>query len=215
MLVSGSAMAQGIYTCVDAKGRKITSDRPIAECMDRTQQEVSPTSGAVRRIIQPSLTAAERAAAEEKEKLAVEARAQAAEEKRRDRTLLQRYPNRQAHDKERALALVQADEAIKAAAKRTQELVEQKKSINADMEFYRNDPSRAPAALRRRVEDNESNIALQKRLVADQESEKKRINARFDEEAGKMRPLWASGGAAVGASASAAEPVPPRATAKN
>ncbi len=212
MLVSGSAMAQGIYTCVDAKGRKITSDRPIAECMDRTQQEVSPTSGAVRRIIQPSLTSAERAAAEEKEKLAVEARAQAAEEKRRDRTLLQRYPNRQAHDKERALALVQADEAIKAAARRTQELVEQKKSINADMEFYRNDPSRAPAALRRRVEDNEGNIALQKRLLADQESEKKRINARFDEEAGKMKPLWASGGATP---ATAAEAAQPRNTARN
>lgn len=213
-LLPGAAMAQGIYTCVDGKGRKITSDRPIAECMDRAQQEVSPTSGAVRRIIQPSLTSAERAAAEEKEKLAVEARAQAVEERRRDRTLLQRYPNRLAHDKERGLAMVQADEAIKAAARRTQELVEQKKSINADMEFYRNDPGRAPPALRRRIEDNESNIALQKRLVADQESEKKRINARFDEEAGKLKPLWASGGAAGAASASAAEAAPSRTTGK-
>lgn len=214
MLVSGSVMAQGIYTCVDGKGRKITSDRPIAECMDRAQQEISPNTGSVRRTIQPPMTSAERAAAEEKEKLAAEARAQAVEEKKRDRTLLQRYPNRQAHDKERALALVQADEAIKAAAKRTQELIEQKKSINADLEFYKNDPSRAPAALRRRVEDNESNIVAQKRVVADQESEKKRIHARFDEEAGKMKPLWAAGGGAGAASASAVEAAPPRGTAK-
>ncbi len=190
MLLSGSAMAQGIYTCVDGKGRKITSDRPIPECMDRAQQEISPTSGAVRRTIQPSLTSIERAAAEEKEKLAAEARTQALEEKRRDRTLLQRYPNRQAHDKERALALVQVEEVIKTATKRTQELTEQRKSINADLEFYKNDPGRAPPSLRRRIEDNESSIASQKRFVADQESEKKRVNARFDEELAKLKPLW-------------------------
>jgi hypothetical protein len=38
-LAVGSVWAQspsigGIYTCVDAKGRKLTSDRPIAECAD-------------------------------------------------------------------------------------------------------------------------------------------------------------------------------------
>ena len=27
-----------IYTCVDAQGRRITSDRPIAACMDREQR---------------------------------------------------------------------------------------------------------------------------------------------------------------------------------
>ena len=124
---------------------------------------------------------------------------------------MQRYPNKQAHDKERAQALVQADEAIKAAARRTQELIEQKKSINADMEFYKNEPSRAPAALRRRVDDNESNIALQKRVVADQESEKKRINARFDNELAKLKPLWAVTGGAVSADAVDA---PPRTTGK-
>ncbi|UUZ72441.1 DUF4124 domain-containing protein [Polaromonas sp. P1(28)-8] len=61
----GEAAAQSIYTCVDAKGRKITADRPIAECMDRTQQELT-RSGRLRREVGPSLTAQERAAQEEK-----------------------------------------------------------------------------------------------------------------------------------------------------
>ncbi|MES2282583.1 MAG: DUF4124 domain-containing protein [Pseudomonadota bacterium] len=201
MLASGSAVAQGIYTCVDGKGRKLTSDRPIAECMDRTQQEISATSGAVRRIIQPQMTAAERTAAEEKEKAGAEVRAQAAEEKKRERALLQRYPNKLAHDKERSLALVQVEEALKAATKRSQELTEQRKAINADMEFYSKDPGRAPPSLRRRVDENEMSIASQKRVIADQESEKKRVNARFDEELGRLRPLWAAANVPAAAAA--------------
>ena len=32
------SLVQGIYTCTDAKGRKLTSDRPIPECHDREQR---------------------------------------------------------------------------------------------------------------------------------------------------------------------------------
>ncbi|WP_432214584.1 DUF4124 domain-containing protein, partial [Salmonella enterica] len=36
------AWAQGgIYTCVDAKGRKLTADRPILDCIDREQKELN------------------------------------------------------------------------------------------------------------------------------------------------------------------------------
>lgn len=53
------AQSGGIYVCVDAKGRKLTSDRPIPECIDREQRELGP-SGSVRRTIAPTLTAQER-----------------------------------------------------------------------------------------------------------------------------------------------------------
>ena len=47
---AGHAWAQaGIYTCVDAKGRRLTSDRPIVECLDREQKELTP-NGNVKRI---------------------------------------------------------------------------------------------------------------------------------------------------------------------
>ena len=151
LMAAGMAMAQGIYTCTDAKGRKITSDRPIMDCIDRNQQEITP-SGTVKRVLGPTLTAQERAALEEKEKTEAEARALQAEEKRRDRALLARYPNRQAHDKERAQALVQVDEVIKAASKRAVELAEQRVAINTEMEFYKKDPGKAPPPLKRRIE---------------------------------------------------------------
>ena len=56
---------QGIYTCVDAKGRRITADRPIHDCNDREQSEMS-SGGLVVRKIGPSLTAQERALEEAK-----------------------------------------------------------------------------------------------------------------------------------------------------
>lgn len=184
-----AAQPAGIYSCIDGKGRRITADRPIAECMDRTQKQLSG-SGLVKREIAPVLTTDERAALERKEKAAAEQRAREAEEKNRDLALLTRYPNRAAHDTERAAALVQVEEAIKASAKRAQELVEQRKAISADLEFYKATPGRAPASLKRRLDENDSSAAAQKRLVAEQEVERKRVNLRFDEELAKLRPLW-------------------------
>lgn len=194
------AQSQGIYSCVDAAGRKITADRPIAECIDRTQRQINP-SGTVKRVVGPSLTAQERTAQEQKDKAAAEVRARAAEEKRRDRALLLRYPSRAVHDKERAEALDQIDAVISAASKRTTELVGQRKAIDADFEFYKSDPSRAPASLKRRLEENDSSVAVQKRFIADQDTEKKRVNLRFDEELVKLKQLWTMGGAVSDAAA--------------
>ena len=207
-VLSQAASAQGIYSCVDGAGRKVTADRPIAECMDRTQRELS-RSGLVKREVGPSLTAQERAVQDEKDKVAAEVRAREAEEKRRDRALLLRYPSRPVHDKERAEALGQIDEVIKAASKRTSELAEQRKAIDIDLEFYKSDPAKAPGSLKRRVEENESSVAVQKRFIADQDAEKKRVNLRFEEELAKLKQLWAMG------VAQPAKAPPPPVTAKN
>ena len=194
---SASASAQSIYTCVDANGRKITADRPIAECTDRTQRELNKT-GTLRREIGPSLTAQEAAAQDAKNKLAQEASARDAENKRRDRALLLRYPSRAVHDQERATALAQVDEVIKAANKRTGELAVQRKAIDSELEFYAKDASKAPLALKRRIEENDKSVAVQKSFVAEQDMEKKRVNMRFDEELVRLKPLWALAGGATG-----------------
>ncbi len=185
---SAAASAQSVYTCIDARGRKLTADRPIAECLDRTQRELS-RSGVVREI-GPSLTARELAAQEARDKLADEARARDLDNKRRDRALLQRYPNREAHDAERASALAQVDQVIQTATRRTTELVDQRKAIDSELEFYVRDPGKAPFALKRRIEENTKNVADQNRFFAEQELEKRRINSRFDEELAKLKSLW-------------------------
>lgn len=189
-LLGGAAVAQDIYSCVDAKGRTLTADRPIAECIDRTQRALSP-SGMVKRQIGPSLTAHEQAAQDEKDRRAAELRAREAEERRRDKALLLRYPTPEVHDRERAAALLQIDEVIKASNKRRGELADQRKSLGGELEFYVKDPSRAPASLKRRLAENEGSVAVQQRFIADQEQEKKRVNQRFDEELAKLRQLWA------------------------
>ena len=189
-LLGGAAAAQDIYSCVDAKGRTLTADRPIAECTDRTQRALSP-SGMVKQQIGPSLTAHEQAAQDEKDRRAAGLRAREAEERRRDKALLLRYPTPAVHDRERAAALLQIDEVIKASNKRRGELADQRKSLGGELEFYVKDPSRAPASLKRRLEENEDSVAVQQKFIAEQEREKKRVNQRFDEELAKLKQLWA------------------------
>jgi len=192
LAVSTVALAQGkgIYTCVDSHGRRITSDRPITECLDREQHELT-SSGTLKRVVPPSYTADERARIDAQKKAEEALQARLAEEKRRDRALLIRYPNQAVHDRERTEALAQIDEVISAVNKRAQTLLNQRKEISAELEFYQNDVSKAPLWLRRKLEDNEQQVVVQKRFLEEQALEKKRINARFDEELVKLRQLWA------------------------
>jgi hypothetical protein len=187
--MSASVSAQ-IFICTDAAGRKITSDRPIPECASKEQKELNP-SGTVRRIVKPVMTAEEQRVADQKAKEEADERARQEEERRKNRALLARYPTRPAHDKERAEALAQVDEVIKAAQKRVGELAEQRKLVNGELEFYKKDPSKAPASLKRQIDDNERSVAVQKRFIGDQEDEKKRANVRFDEELERLIKLWA------------------------
>jgi hypothetical protein len=187
---AGQAMAQpGIYTCVDGRGNRITSDRPIIECIDRSQKDLNP-SGTVRRNVGPSLTAQERAAQEERDRRAAEDQARIQEERRRNRAILMRYRNQETHDSERLAALNLVDEVIAAAQKRVGELDKERVGIANELEFYQGTPDKVPGKLRRMAEENSANMAAQKRFIADQEAEKQRINMRFDEELARLRQLW-------------------------
>ncbi|MFT7401583.1 MAG: hypothetical protein ACI83N_001176 [Hydrogenophaga sp.] len=198
--LAGNAWAQqpsgpGIYTCVDGKGRSITSDRPIMECLDREQRELSKT-GVTKRVVPPSYTADERAKLEAQRKAQEDVQARIAEERRRDRALLIRYPNQTMHDKERADALAQIDEVVTAVVRREESLAKQRAEIGTELEFYQGDVNKAPNWLKRKLEENESQVLIQKRFLDDQAQEKKRINVRFDEELVKLRQLWRTLGTA-------------------
>jgi hypothetical protein len=179
----------GIYSCVDAKGRKLTSDRPIAECMDREQRLLNP-SGTVRARLAPAPTAQEHAEAAAKEKQEAEARSLQIEERRRDRALVTRYPSKDVHDLEREAALAHAAAAIQGANKRIEELLADRRKVDAEMEFYKKDPSKAPQSLQRQIDEIAQNIATQKRFIGEQDNETRRINTRFDEELARLRLLW-------------------------
>ena len=59
------------------------------------------------------------------------------------------------------------------------------------MEFYRKNPAKAPARVRRAIEDNEQGQQEQRRAIASQQEEQDRINARYDAEAAHLKTLWA------------------------
>ncbi|MDQ7958115.1 MAG: DUF4124 domain-containing protein [Rhodocyclaceae bacterium] len=185
----GPTNAGGIYSCVDASGRTITSDRPIPACFDREQVELTP-SGTVRRRIEPRYTARELEQREARQREAEQAALRAREERRRERALLVRYPNAATHDRERGEAMKQIDAVIGAARTRLGELAEERRKIDGEMEFYKKDPSKAPPSLRRQLEDNDQSAAVQNRFIAEQDAEKRRVNARFDEERTRLVQLW-------------------------
>ena len=198
MLVLTAALAQGaawsaIYKCTDAKGRTITADRPIPDCVDREQSELN-ASGTVVRKIEPTYSAQEQAERDARAREAAMQNAAQAEERRRMRALLARHPNAAAHDRARKETIAQIDAVSQGARKRLEELAQDRAKIDSEMEFYKKDPSKAPASLRRRLDDNTQNAALQSRFVADQEVEKRRVNARFDDERKQLEPLWAGAG---------------------
>ena len=181
----------GIYTCVDANGRKLTADRPIVECTDREQKILNP-SGTLKAKVAPRLTAAERAELEKAEKQQAEEQERISEEKRRNRALLTRYPTRKVHDQERAQALAQIAVVVKAATNRMGELTHQRAAIDVELEFYKGDASKAPPYLRRQLEENTQSLAVQKRFITEQEAEAIRVSARFDDELVRLNQLWAA-----------------------
>ncbi|MEZ5606446.1 MAG: DUF4124 domain-containing protein [Burkholderiaceae bacterium] len=201
----GQVWAQqgAIYTCTDAQGRRITADRPIAACIDRPQRELS-NSGATLRVVPPTPTAAERDAERAREREAALARQRARDAIRRDQVLLNRYPDAATHNVERKKALAQTQAVVDAAEQRIAQLQAERKDLNEEMEFYRKDPSKAPARVRRAIEDNEQAQQNQRRVIAAQQDEQARINARFDAEAAHLKTLWAG----------AAAPPPPGATSR-
>lgn len=186
---SGPGASGGIYSCVDAQGKRLSADRPISECVDREQRELSG-SGITRRVLGPTLSANEREAKEARDREAVATRQRALESVRRDRALLARYPDKVTHDTSRRVALAPTQSVIDAATHRLVELAHERKSLDEEMEFFRKDPSRAPAQLRRRMESNAQSVQQQQQAIAEQTLERGRINARFDEELQRLQQLW-------------------------
>lgn len=197
---AGGTPAQGIYSCIDDKGRRLTSDRMIPECADREQKVLGPT-GATRGVLQPTLTAREREALAEQERKAAEEKQRQAEERRVERALVIRYPSQPTHDLERSKALRSVEESAALHRRQIEELEKQKKKIREEAEFFK-DPAKYPVKLKRQIEENDQQIAMQQRQLASQEEERKRLNKRYDDELARLKALWAAPSGVAAAPAS-------------
>jgi hypothetical protein len=183
----------GIYTCVDDRGRRLTSDRPIAECIAKEQQILN-RDGSLRAVHPPTLTAEERAEKEARERAAAEARAQLADAARRDRNLVARYPNEAAHQKAREAALDTVRVAQRSSEVRLRDLANERKPLLTELEFYAG--RQVPPKLKAALDANDAAVEATKQASVGREAEIGRINRFYDIELERLRKLW--GGATPG-----------------
>lgn len=194
LMLAGAAPAQqapaasGIYTCTDDKGRRLTSDRPIAECVARDQQILN-RDGSVKGVHPPVPTAEERAEREARERKANAERMAQMEAVRRDKNLLARYRDEAAHRKAREAALDTVRLAIKATEDRLKELQAERKPLDNEAEFYKG--KRLPPKLKGQIEANDTAIEAQREAAANQQSELNRVNGIYDTELVRLQKLWA------------------------
>ncbi len=195
LAMAGPAAAQnppkktdGIYTCIDDKGKRLTSDRPIPECVAK-EQRVLNSDGSLKTIHPPTLTADERAEQEARERKAAEARAAQADAVRRDRNLKARYPNEDAHNRAREAALDSVRIAIRTSEQRLKDLAAERKPLLDESEFYAG--RQLPAKLRQQLDANDAATEAQKSAMATQQAELVRINRFYDAELDRLRRLWA------------------------
>ncbi len=184
----GGVSAASIYSCVDAQGRRLTSDRPIPDCADR-EQRVLNRDGSVQRVLPPTLTAEQRAEREAAQRKGDLARAAQADAVRRDRNLMLRYPNEETHHKAREAALDTVRLAIKASALRVNELAAERKPLLEESEFYTG--RQLPPRLKQQLDANDAGVAAQRLSAANQALELARINQLYDAEFDRLRRLWA------------------------
>jgi hypothetical protein len=179
--------ASGIYTCVDDRGRRLTSDRPIAECVGK-EQRVLNRDGSQRGVVPPTLTAEERAEREARERDAAQARVAQADAVRRDRNLVARYPDEATHNKAREAALDTVRVAIKATELRLRDLAGERKPLSDEAEFYQGRP--LPPKLKTMIDANDAAVEAQRSAVSNQQAELARINSLYDAELDRLRRLW-------------------------
>lgn len=177
-----------IYTCINAQGNRLTSDRLIPECTGR-EQRVLNRDGSLRHVLPPTLTAEERADFEVREQRRAAERKAQQDIIRRDRSLLQRYVNEAAHAKARSTALDDVRSSVRLSEARLRDLAAERKPLLSEAEFYVGKP--LPALLKQQLDANDAATDAQRTLVQNQQAEIGRINAVYDIELARLRKLWA------------------------
>jgi len=197
---AGEAAAGGvIFTCTAPDGRRLTSDRPIPACRG-VEQRVLNRDGSLLRIVPPATSAEERAARELEERREAAQRREQLDAARRDRNLLQRFPDDAAHQRARESALETVRLALRASEQRLADLLRERGPLLSEAEFY---PDRElPLSLRQRFAANDAAQAAQRHAIDTHLAEIERIDRVYDAELQRLRRLWA--GAAPGSIAPAA-----------
>jgi hypothetical protein len=179
-----------IFQCVLADGRKVTSDKPIAECMNagKPQRELNK-DGSEKAIVEAPLTEDEKAERDRIRRQREAERTAYEIEVRRDRDLLKRFPNEAAHGKAREKALDDVATSVRNSEARIKLLLEERKPLQNEAEFYVG--KTLPHKVKLGLDANDAALEAQRSLVQNQQTEMVRINSLYDAELARLKKLWA------------------------
>jgi len=189
-----------IFQCTLPDGRKVTSDKPIAECMNvgKPQRELNK-DGSEKAIVEAPPTEDEKAERDRIRRQRDAERTAQELEIRRDRDLLKRYPNEAAHAKARERALDDVASSVRSSEARIKLLLQERKPLDDEKEFYVG--KSMPNKLKLALDANDAALEAQRSLVQNQQTEIVRVNTNFDTELARLKKLW--GGATLGSVAAA------------
>lgn len=182
------ATAPRIYSCISPEGRKITSDRPIADCLSR-EQRVLRKDGSMQGVLPPAMSPEERAAHELRAREEAAQKAALQDAARHDRNLLARYPRQARHDAARQAALDDIVKATQGSERRLKDLAKERKTLDDEAEFYKG--KALPGKLKHALDTNDAAVEAQKLFISQQRDERARVGRRFDVELARLKKLWA------------------------
>jgi hypothetical protein len=149
------------------------------------------SDGSVRRVIEPPLTAEQRAARDAEAARQIEEAERQRGQMRRDLSLLETYGSESEIEATRNRALSDRQVLIERAIKRMDELKLERKKLDDETEFFVK--RELPEKLRRALAANNDMVASQQKIIADTKADMARVNERYDAEARRFRELVTSG----------------------
>ncbi|MQR00528.1 DUF4124 domain-containing protein [Glaciimonas sp. GS1] len=186
LLTAPLSQAQ-IYSCKDAGGRTISSDRPMPEC-DHSDVQLLSKSGIVKGDIPAPLNAEQK-----RQKQIQDAKRQAAadaieQQRQQDRALLARYHNEDDIAISRRYYLALSQDYITRDKGLIEDAKKQLESDRLESEFYKKKKV-LPAALRNSIDEANRAIANAKSSIADHQADAVKINLKFDDMLKRYREL--------------------------
>ena len=166
-----------IYTCKDANGKTITSDRPLPECQGREGRVLSGQGATVKKIEAP-LTPEQQAARDAEDQKKRQEEELRREQARRDKALLNTYAGVDDIESKRQRALAQVEREARESERRISLLERQASENRAEAEFYKK--KQMPADLKRKLDENEAALKAEQHLLASKKSEVAQVNVKFD-----------------------------------
>jgi hypothetical protein len=194
-VAAASAWAQSaapmIYSCINAQGRRIISDRPLEECLGRLQNEMG-MSGVVKR---QNMAGVHQASAPKEAALPSTpidpTLDKAVREQRKHKALLERYANEAAHIEERRRSQLNLNASIARSHQEISDQVDLSTRLAQEAALLKTQSAALPLKLRQQINENHQTLRLLRMVLADRQQELAQSNQRFDDELVILRALWA------------------------